>query len=38
VTQIDCYTEGVKRMVGKALTGNGITRIERSSYSLEVER
>jgi len=26
VTQIDDYTERVKRMVGKVLTGNGITR------------
>ena len=26
VTQIDYYTERVKRMVGKVLTGNGITR------------
>ena len=26
VTQIDYYTERVKRMVGKVLTANGITR------------
>ena len=26
VTQIDYYTERVKRMVGRVLTGNGITR------------
>jgi hypothetical protein len=26
VTQIDYYTERVKRMVGKVLSGNGITR------------
>jgi hypothetical protein len=25
VTQIAYYTEGVKRMVGKVITGNGIT-------------
>ncbi len=29
MTQIDYYTERVKRMVGKVLTGNGITRCER---------
>jgi hypothetical protein len=34
VTQIDYYTERVKRMVGKVLTGNGITRYERGTYSL----
>jgi len=34
VTQIDYYTERVKRMVGKVLTGNGITRCERGLYSL----
>lgn len=34
VTQIDYHTERVKRMVGKVLTGNGITRCERGLYSL----
>ena len=34
VTQIDYYTERVKRMVGKVLTGNGITHCERGLYSL----
>jgi hypothetical protein len=34
VTQIDDYTERVKRMVGKVLTGNGITRYERGTYGL----
>jgi len=34
VTQIDNYTERVKRMVGKVLTGNGITRCEKGSYAL----
>ncbi len=34
VTQIDYYTERVKRMVGKVLTGNGITRCEKGSYAL----
>jgi len=34
VTQIEYYTERVKRMVGKVLTGNGITRCERGSYAL----
>ena len=34
VTQIDYYTERVKRMVGKVLTGNGITRYERGTYEL----
>ncbi|WP_228008895.1 HNH endonuclease, partial [Cyanobium sp. LEGE 06113] len=34
VTQIDYYTERVKRMVGKVLTGNGITRCERGTYAL----
>ena len=29
VTQIEVYTERVKRMVGKVLTGNGITRCGR---------
>jgi hypothetical protein len=34
VTQIEVYTERVKRMVGKVLTGNGITRYERGTYDL----
>jgi 23S rRNA maturation mini-RNase III len=34
VTQIDYYTERVKRMVGKVLTGNGITTYTNGSYSL----
>jgi hypothetical protein len=34
VTQIDYYTERDKRMVGKVLTGNGITRYERGAYDL----
>ncbi len=34
VTQIDYYTERVKRMVGKVLTGNGITLYERGTYDL----
>jgi hypothetical protein len=34
VSQIDYYTERVKRMVGKVLTGNGITRYERGAYGL----
>jgi hypothetical protein len=34
VTQIDYYTERVKRMVGKVLTGNGITRYSDSGNSL----
>ncbi|MEI6031784.1 MAG: hypothetical protein WCQ20_11555 [Synechococcaceae cyanobacterium ELA739] len=34
VTQIEHYTERVKRMVGKVLTGNGITRYERGTYDL----
>ena len=34
VTQIEYYTERVKRMVGKVLTGNGITRYERGTYDL----
>ena len=29
MTQIEGYTERVKRMVGKVLTGNGITRLEK---------
>ena len=36
VTQIEIYTERVKRMVGKVLTGNGITRYERGTYDLVV--
>jgi hypothetical protein len=34
VTQIDYNTERVKRMVGKVLTGNGITRCEKGTYAL----
>ena len=34
MTQIEVYTERVKRMVGKVLTGNGITRYERGAYGL----
>ena len=34
VTQIDYYTERVKRMVGKVLTGNGITAYANGAYSL----
>ena len=34
MTQIEYYTERVKRMVGKVLTGNGITRYERGTYDL----
>ncbi len=34
VTQIDYYTERVKRMVGKVLTGNGITAYVNGAYSL----
>ena len=34
VTQIDYYTERVKRMVGKVLTGNGITRYDQGTYAL----
>ncbi|MCP9840716.1 hypothetical protein KBY93_08710 [Synechococcus sp. J7-Johnson] len=34
MTQIDYYTERVKRMVRKVLTGNGITRYEKGSYAL----
>ena len=34
VTQIEVYTERVKRMVGKVLTGNGITCYERGAYGL----
>ena len=31
VTQIEYYTERVKRMVGKVLTGNGITRYDQDA-------
>ena len=34
VTQIDYYTQRVKRMVGKVLTGNGITRYDQGAYGL----
>ena len=34
VTQIDYYTERVKRMVGKVLTGNGITRYDQGADGL----
>ena len=34
VTQIDYYTERVKRMVGKVLTGNGITAYANGAHSL----
>ncbi len=34
VTQIDDYTECVKRLVGKVLTGNGITRYDQGTYAL----
>jgi hypothetical protein len=34
VTQIGYYTERVKRMVGKVLTGNGITRYDQGAYDL----
>ena len=34
VTQIDYYTERVKRMVGKVLTGNGITRYDQGAFGL----
>ena len=34
VTQIEVYTERVKRMVGKDLTGNGITRYDQGAYGL----
>jgi len=33
VTQIDYYAERVKRMVGKVLTGNGITAYGNGAYS-----
>ena len=31
MTQIDDYTERVKRMVGKVLSGNGITRYDQGA-------
>ena len=34
VTQIEYYTESVKRMVGKVLTGNTITRYDQGTYGL----
>jgi hypothetical protein len=34
VTQIDYYTEHVKRMVGKVLTFNSITRYDQGAYDL----
>ena len=34
VTQIEYYTERVNRMVGKVLTGNGITRYDQGAYDL----
>ncbi|QPN66242.1 hypothetical protein [Synechococcus sp. CBW1006] len=34
VTQINYYTERVKRMMGKVLTGNGITHYGNGAYSL----
>jgi hypothetical protein len=34
VTQIYYYTERVKRLVGKVLTGNGITRYDQGAYDL----
>jgi len=34
VTQIENYTERVKWVVGKVLTGNGITRCERGTYAM----
>jgi ATP adenylyltransferase len=34
VTQIEYYTERVKRMVGRVLTGNGITRHGERLYTL----
>ncbi|WP_231594521.1 HNH endonuclease [Synechococcus sp. CBW1107] len=34
VTQIEYYTERVKRMVGRVLTGNGITAYGNGAYSL----
>jgi len=34
VTQIEVYSERVKRMVGKVLTFNGITRYDQGAYDL----
>jgi hypothetical protein len=34
VTQIETYTERVRRMVGRVLSGNGITRNGNGLYSL----
>jgi len=34
VTQNEDYTESVKRMVGKVLTSNGITRCEKGTFAL----
>jgi len=34
VTQIDYYTERVKRMVGRVLNGNGITELQQGRYRL----
>ena len=34
MTQIEYYTERVKRMVGKVLTGNGITRYDQGAHGL----
>ena len=34
VTQVEYYTERVKRMVGRVLTGNGITRYGDGLYTL----
>ena len=34
MTQIEVYTERVKRMVSKVLTGNGITRYDQDAYGL----
>ena len=36
MTRIVYTTECVKRMVGKVLTSNGITRYERGAYGLVV--
>ena len=34
MTQIDDYTDRVKRMVGKVLIGNGFTRYDQGAYGL----
>ena len=34
VTQIECYTERVKRMAGRVLHGNGITEVQQGRYRL----